>query len=180
MRSRIAAVAALVSVVAGGFAALRSVSAQDVAKASSASGGPATLKIDGAVETALTLTVEDLKNMPRKTVTVMNSHENKKETYEGVLMEELLKKAGVPLGEHLRGKSLAAYVVVTAEDGYRVVFSIAELDAGIVDSDVMVADTLDGAAMAGKVGPLRVVAPREKRPARWVRMVKEITVVKVE
>ena len=80
----------------------------------------------------------------------------------------------------MRGQALAAYVVFKAEDGYRVVFSIAELDSGIVDSDVIVADTMDGAAIPAKVGPLRLVAPKEKRPARWVRMLKEITVVKAE
>jgi len=95
-------------------------------------------------------------------------------------VEELLKKAGVPQGEHLRGKSLAAYVVFKAEDGYEVVFSIAELDSGILDSEVIVANTMDGAPLAGNVGPLRLVAPHEKRPARWVRMLKEITVVKAE
>jgi hypothetical protein len=60
-----------------------------------------------------------------------------------------------------------------------VVFSLAELDAGILDSDVIVADTLDGAPMTEKVGPFRLVAPHEKRPARWVRMLKTITVVRV-
>jgi len=149
---------------------------QEPAPASAA----ASLKIDGAIGTPLTLTIEDLKKMPRKTLTVANPHDKKTEVYEGVLVEELLKKAGVAQGEHLRGQALAAYVVFKAEDGYRVVFSIAELDSGIVDSDVIVADTMDGAAIPAKVGPLRLVAPKEKRPARWVRMLKEITVVKAE
>ena len=139
----------------------------------------ASLKIDGAVATPLTLTIEDLKKMPRKTLTVTNPHDKKTEVYEGVLVEEVLKKVGVPQGEHLRGKSLAAYVVFKAEDGYEVVFSIAELDSGILDSDVIIADTVDGGALREKTGPLRLVAPHEKRPARWVRMLKEMTVVRV-
>ena len=73
---------------------------------------------------------------------------------------------------------MATYVVFEAEDGYRVVFSLAELDAGILDSGVIVADTMDGAALPPKIGPLRLVAPHEKRPARWVRMLKSITVVR--
>jgi hypothetical protein len=93
---------------------------------------------------------------------------------------ELLKNAGEPQGAHLRGKSLAAYVVFKVEDGYEVVFSIAELDSGILDSDVILADTVDGGTLQAKVRPLRLVAPHEKRPARWVRMLKEITVVKAE
>ena len=139
----------------------------------------ATLKIGGAVSTPLVLTVQDLKKMPRKTLSVVNSHENKTEVYEGVLVEDLLKRAGAPQGENLHGPALATYVVMEAEDGYRVVFSIAELDSGIVDSGVLVADTVDGAALPAKQGPFRVVAPHEKRPARWVRMLKSITVVRV-
>ena len=56
----------------------------------------AQLKIGGAVSTPLTLTVADLKNMPRTVLHVTNPHENKAETYEGVLLEELLRRAGVP------------------------------------------------------------------------------------
>ena len=138
-----------------------------------------TLKIAGAVSTPLNLTLNDLKKMPRKTLPVVNSHENKTEVYEGVLVEDLLKRAGAPQGESLHGPALATYVVMEAEDGYRVVFSIAELDSGIVDSGVLVADTVDGAALPAKQGPFRVVAPHEKRPARWVRMLKSITVVRV-
>jgi len=47
-----------------------------------------------------------------------------------------------------------------------VVFSIAELDSAILDSGVIVADTIDGTALSANEGPLRLVAPHEKRPAR--------------
>lgn len=137
-----------------------------------------TLKIGGAVATPLVLTPEDLKKMPRKTLSVMNPHENKIEVYEGVLVQDVLKRAGLPQGENLRGAALATYLVFEAEDGYRVVFSIAELDSVILDSGVIVADTVDGAALPPKQGPFRLVAPHEKRPARWVRMLKSITVVR--
>jgi DMSO/TMAO reductase YedYZ molybdopterin-dependent catalytic subunit len=141
------------------------------------SGAAAELRISGAVSTPLVLTVADLKKMPRKTLSVMNPHDKKKETYEGVPLEELLRKAGVPQGEKLRGSSMATYVLAEAEDGYRVIFSLAELDSGILESEVIVADTLDGAPLADKQGPFRPVAPHEKRPARGVRMLKSITVV---
>jgi DMSO/TMAO reductase YedYZ molybdopterin-dependent catalytic subunit len=143
-----------------------------------AAAAAAELKITGAVSTPLTLTAADLKKMPRKTLTVANEHRKKTETYEGVSLEDLLQKAGVPHGEQLRGNALATYVVAEAEDGHRVIFSLAELDSGIVDSAVIVADTVDGAPLAPQVGPLRLVAPHEKRPARWVRMLNSITVVK--
>jgi DMSO/TMAO reductase YedYZ molybdopterin-dependent catalytic subunit len=139
---------------------------------------PAGLKVSGAVSTPLTLTVADLKAMPRKTLTVLNPHEKKSEKYEGVALEEILRKAGVPQGDALRGASMATYVLAEAADGYRVVFSLAELDSGIVDSEVIVADTMDGAPLGDKLGPFRLVAPHEKRPARWVRMLKSLSVVR--
>jgi DMSO/TMAO reductase YedYZ molybdopterin-dependent catalytic subunit len=137
----------------------------------------AQLRIGGAVATPLTLTAADLKSMHRTTVKVMNPHDKKSEVYEGVLLEELLQKAGAPHGEQLRGKLMATYVMAEAEDGYRVVFALAELDSGLLDSEVLVADTMDGAPLGAKLGPFRLVAPHEKRPARWVRMLKSITVV---
>ena len=137
----------------------------------------AELRISGAVSTPLVLTVVDLKKMPRKTLSLVNPHNKKTEAYEGVLLEELLHRAGVAQGEQLRGPSMATYVIAGAEDGYRVVFSLAELDSGILESEVIVADTMDGAPLGAKEGPFRLVAPHEKRPARWVRMLKSITVV---
>jgi DMSO/TMAO reductase YedYZ molybdopterin-dependent catalytic subunit len=138
----------------------------------------AELKIAGEVSSPQILTAADLKKMPRKTLKVVNPHEKKTEVYEGVALEELLHRAGVPQGEQLRGPAMATYVIAEAEDGYRVVFSLAELDSGILDSEVIVADTMDGAPLGANQGPFRLVAPHEKRPARWVRMLKSITVVR--
>jgi len=141
--------------------------------------GPADFKISGAVTTPLDLTAADLKTMPRKTLRVDNPHSKKTEVYEGVLVEDLLQKAGVPQGEQLRGQAMATYVLVEAADNYRVLFSLAEFNSSFQDSDMIVADTMDGAPISGALGPFRLVAPHEKRPARWVEMVKSITVVRV-
>jgi len=145
--------------------------------AAQTSPGTATLKIGGAVSSPLTLTAADLKGLTRTTLHVTNAHEKKEETYEGVLLESLLQKAGAPHGEQLRGQLMTSYVVAEAEDGYGVVFALAELDSGFLDSQVLVADTMDGVPLGPKLGPFRLVAPHEKRPARWVRMLKTITVV---
>jgi hypothetical protein len=51
--------------------------------------GPTELRISGAVSTPLVLTADDLKKMPRKTLSVVNPHEKKKKIYEGVLLAEL-------------------------------------------------------------------------------------------
>lgn len=143
------------------------------------SAGPSNLKISGAVSSPLDLTVADLKGMPRKTLRVENPHSKKTEVYEGVLVEDLLQKAGVPQGEQLRGQAMAMYVLVEAADNYRVVFSLAELNSSFQDSEIIVADTMDGAPIPGGLGPFRLIAAHEKRPARWVEMVKSLTVFHV-
>ncbi len=135
------------------------------------------IRVGGNVTNPLAFSLADLKSMPRQTMRVVNSHSKKTEVYQGVALEYLLHKAGVPQGEQLRGKTMTNYVLATASDGYRVVFSLAELDPGFTDSDVIVADTLNGAPLGPNEGPLKLVAPHDKRPARWIRMVKSLTVL---
>ena len=143
------------------------------------SSGPSDFKIAGAVTTPLDLTAADLKAMPRKTLKVDNAHSKKTEVYEGVLVEDLLKKAGIAQGEAMRGQAMATYVLADAADDYRVVFALAEFNSSFMDSEIIVADTMDGAPIPGALGPFRLVAPHEKRPARWVEMLKSLTVVRV-
>jgi DMSO/TMAO reductase YedYZ molybdopterin-dependent catalytic subunit len=119
------------------------------------------LQINGAVARPEVLTGSDLKKMTRKTLRVINPHKKNTEQYEGVLLADILQKAGIPHGEQLRGPAMETYVIAEGSDGYRVVFSHAELDAGIVESDIIVADSMDGAPLPAKDGPFRLVAPHE-------------------
>ena len=137
------------------------------------------LSVVGDVQTRLSLTREDLLHMPRKTLKVTSPHDNKEKTYEGVLLAELLKRAGVPQSSQLRGAAMATYVQADAADGYRVIFSLAELDADFQDSEVTVADTMNGTPLDDKAGPFRLVAPHDKRPARWIKMLQSLTVVRI-
>jgi DMSO/TMAO reductase YedYZ molybdopterin-dependent catalytic subunit len=74
---------------------------------------------------------------------------------------------------------MATYILAEGSDGYRVTFSLAELDSEFQASEVIVADTLNGAPLGDKLGPLRLVVPHDKRPARWVRMLRSIKVLRV-
>jgi DMSO/TMAO reductase YedYZ molybdopterin-dependent catalytic subunit len=145
----------------------------------SATTGPSEVKIGGAVTTPFTVTMEEMKKMPRKTLRIENTRAKKTDVYEGVPLEALLQKAGVPQGDQIRGAAMTTYVLVEAADDYRVIFSLAELDSGFLDSEVLLADTMDGAPLAADQGPFKLVAPHEKRPARWAKMVKSITVGRV-
>jgi DMSO/TMAO reductase YedYZ molybdopterin-dependent catalytic subunit len=94
-------------------------------------------------------------------------------------IEDRRARAGVTLGEKLRGKELATYVVASATDGYQVVFSLAELDPAFIANDVIVADTVDGQPIPRDPGPLRLVVPKESRAARSVRMLERLAVVRL-
>ena len=139
---------------------------------------PASLAIAGAVERPLNLQISDLEKMPHTKLAVKD-HDGHPVTYEGVALAELLKAAGAPLGEKLRGASMASYVVAHAKDGYRVVFALPELDPGFTDLKVIVAYSMNGKPLAEGQGPLKLVAPQDKRPARWIRMVDRIEVAKI-
>ncbi len=131
------------------------------------------------MEKPLSLSLDELRQLPRKRISIKNEHAKKEEAYEGVPLAVLLTPAGVPHGGQIRGKSMATYVVAEGADGYRVIFSLAALDADFQNSEVLVADTMEGNPIDEKFGPLRLVAPHDKRPARWVRMLRSIEVVNI-
>ncbi len=79
-----------------------------------------------------------------------------------------MKLAGVKLGEQLRGKELALFLVVGATDGYRAVFALPELDHAFTDRIILLADRRDGKPLFEKEGPLPIVVPDEKREVRQV------------
>jgi len=177
-RLTLAATAALAPAIVLSIAwpALR---AQTAAAARPEPATPAQLTVSGDVEKPLSLSLDALKHLPRVTVNVKNEHAAKDEAYEGTPFSELIKQAGVAQGARLRGKAMATYVIAEGSDGYKVIFSLAELDAAFADAGVIVADTVDGKPLDEELGPLRLVAPHDKRPARWVRMLRSIQVVNV-
>jgi hypothetical protein len=121
----------------------------------------------GADHAPVSISLADFRALPRVTVTVHNAHANADETYSGVPLVALLAKLDAPLGEKLRGKALASYIVASGSDGYSVVLSIAEADPSFHGGDILVADTRDGQPLA-KSGPFQLIVSEDKRPARWV------------
>lgn len=133
----------------------------------------ATIDIGGDVQNPMTVTAADLSAMPRITVTLPAT------TYGGVLLEDVLKRAGVPTGSSLRGKALTTYVLAEAQDGYQVVFSLGELDPSVTDNQVVLADSGGGKPLADTEGPFRLVIPKDKLGARSVRMLRRLRIVQV-
>ena len=93
----------------------------------------------------------------------------KESLFEGVLVAEILRSAGVKFAKDLRGKRLADYLLAETADGYRVVFALPEFDPSFKQTLVLLADTRDGGPLGESDGQLRLIIPSEKRYARWVR-----------
>jgi DMSO/TMAO reductase YedYZ molybdopterin-dependent catalytic subunit len=138
----------------------------------------AKLTIAGDVTNPLTLTKADLAKLPRTSVTTKGEGDEDN-TYEGVLLYDILKQAGAPLDKQLMGKALASYVLAEAHDGYQVVYTLTELDPSFTDKKIIVADTVNGKPLFQYQGPFRIVVPGEKKAARSLRMLDKITVVRL-
>jgi len=130
-------------------------------------------------EQTIGVSAETLAGLPRVKVEA-KERDNPSATYEGVALGAILERAGLPRGEKLRGKALRAIVVITASDGYQVVFTLADTDPAFTDRQIILADRKDGKPLPEKEGPFRIIAPLEKRPARWIRNVKTIAIKTVE
>jgi DMSO/TMAO reductase YedYZ molybdopterin-dependent catalytic subunit len=139
----------------------------------------ATLMVRTVGGQTLTLGAQDFAKLPQVKVSAKD-HEGENHEYAGVKLRDILTQAGMATGNDLRGKEMADYVVVDAADGYRVVFSLAELDPDLGNTQVIVAQSVDGQPLGAKEGPLRLVVPGDKRQARWVRMVTSISVIRAQ
>ncbi|HEX8018916.1 molybdopterin-dependent oxidoreductase [Mucilaginibacter sp.] len=135
----------------------------------------AVVKVTGEVTTPLTIGSVDLQQYKQTTVT-RKDRDGKDHTYSGVIVSEILAKAGVTLGPELRGENLAKFLLVEASDGYQVLFALAELDKGFTDRTIILADKIDGQPLAPADGPFRIIVQDEKKPARCI---KQVTVMKV-
>ena len=115
------------------------------------------------------MSATDFKSLPHITVTFHNSHTSADESYSGVRLADLLAKLGAPLGDALRGKALANYVVAAGSDGYKSVLALGEIDPNFHPGEVIVADAIDGKPLDLHSGSFKLVVTEDKRPARSVR-----------
>jgi hypothetical protein len=137
--------------------------------------GAAALRISGLGVQPLSLSEADLATLPRSTLTV-SDRDDQKNTYEGVSVQSILTKAGMAFGQSMRGPRLRDFILAESPEKYGVVFAIAEISDEFSDRKIIVADKVNGAPIAGRDGPLRVIVSDEKKHARWVRNVNSLTV----
>ena len=126
--------------------------------------------------TPLVLTTGLLHQLPHRHAAIPANEHEPASSFDGVPLRALLTRAGVPEGKAIRGEYLCWVVTVEAADGYKVVFTLAEIDPMFSPREVILADARDGKALRESEGPLRLVVPDEKRPARWIRQITHISV----
>jgi hypothetical protein len=136
--------------------------------------GPATVTITGVSGRAIDLSAADLFHLPQ--YTVRTADHGTPTTFVGVLLTDLLAKVDLPTGDKFHDTAAGYYLLVEGADGYRAVFAWAELDSTFMDKSVYLVTHRDGKPLSAKDGPFQLVAPGEKRNARWVRQVTALTI----
>ena len=134
------------------------------------------LVVDGAVPRPLRLDAGGLAALPRAqvTATIHGAFLN----CSGAWLADVLAAAGAPSGEAVRGPVLATAIVAQAADGYRVVFSLGEVERSLGRARILVADRCNGAPLADD-GPLRLIVAGDLRGARSVKALTRLSVVAV-
>jgi DMSO/TMAO reductase YedYZ molybdopterin-dependent catalytic subunit len=122
-----------------------------------------------------TLSAAQIAAMPRRTAILTPEGGGAPRRFEGPALSDLVQSVGAPAGSALRGPALADIVVVRGADGYRAAFALAELDPGMRNETVILADTVDGGPLPASQAPFRLVAEGDGRQARSVRMVVDVT-----
>lgn len=134
------------------------------------------ITIEGEILKPMKLSVKDLEKFPVTEIKAKD-RDGKEHTFKGTLLSVVLDSAGVTLGKQLRGENLAKYVLIKAADGYEVIFSLPEIDPEFTSQTVLLATSVDGRSLPKGEGPFRIVAPQDKKHARWIR---EIVSIKVK
>jgi hypothetical protein len=127
----------------------------------------------------ITLTADQFRALPHTDITANDPHLKADHHFSGVPVRDLLAKVGAPLGEKLRGQALQLAVIFHSKDGYSTLFALAEFDDAFSDRTILLVDSEDGKPLPENAGPMRIVAPSDKRAARWARMVTSIELVRV-
>jgi DMSO/TMAO reductase YedYZ molybdopterin-dependent catalytic subunit len=128
--------------------------------------------VDGG-ETQVTAAM--LRSWPDTTL-VLQDH-GRTTRFRGVPLRTVLARVGAGPVDSLRGPMLRRAVVLRGADGYAAVIALAELDATLGATPVLVVTQQDGAPLAAEVGPFRAVVPGDGRAARWVRQLVRVEVV---
>jgi DMSO/TMAO reductase YedYZ molybdopterin-dependent catalytic subunit len=140
------------------------------------------LTVKGNVEHEQTLSVDDLKSLPVRRVDDVRSVRDSAAAatdsevarhYTGCLLRDVLERAR-PVEKH-RFDLRKSIVIATASDGYRAVFSWAELYLSPIGDGALVIYERDGAPLADDEGKIALVSLKDTRPGprhvKWLQSI---------
>jgi hypothetical protein len=113
----------------------------------------------------------EIAALPHQSATLAGEGGAAPRTLMGVPLATLLGPVSGLAGPRVGGKALRLVIAVDGADGYRAVFSIADLDPSLSPLRLVLADRDEHGPMGAKEGPLRLVVEGDRRPGRSVRMV---------
>jgi len=119
-----------------------------------------------------------LKTMEQKQVTV--TEKGKRVVYEGVPLRAML-------GDQLKGGNamvnmrdlVDAVILVRGADDYQAAVSAAEVAMDKTGERYILAISVDGQPLTKEQGPVKLIIPADGDRARWVRMVVELSLVRL-
>jgi hypothetical protein len=134
-------------------------------------GAHAAVTVTGVQAQPVRFATDDLRKLPPQRVRITTEKGDEVE-YEGVPVAAVLAKAGMELGKAaLHGERLTQYLIVQARDGYRALLATPEVDPDVSDTPALLCYARNGAPLPENEGPFRLILPKEKSQARWVRQV---------
>jgi hypothetical protein len=131
-----------------------------------------------ALATAVPVEPALIEGLPTTEVTL--THHGETQVCTGPLLADVLAKLGAPARGDVRGAALLTAVVVEARDGYRVAFTLGELDPLLGKAQVVLADRCNGTMLGAEDGPFRLAVAGDTRGARSVRQVTGLKLVAVD
>lgn len=145
-------------------------------------GETATLPLAGAVDrpAAWDYTALQQQTAVTQTVTFNSGSTPQTHTYTGAGTWALLNSAGLQLDASRKNDVLNRYLLASAPDGYRVVFSLGELNPDFGNKASLVAYSESFGGIAGPLpagdGPYRITAPGDVKGGRYVSGLSQLTV----
>lgn len=136
------------------------------------------LRIEGAVYKAGDWTAESLfQDFAGDIKTVSSTLKGVKGEARCIPLLSLVQAAKPRLNAKIKNHQLAFIVIVRAEDGYTVAFSLGELLPAYGKRAVWLALDHDGTPLSEKEAPAELLVPEDEKPSRWVHAVSRITIM---
>jgi len=143
-----------------------------------------TLAVRGAVAIPLTLSVADLGKFPvhrvddTRVVRAQGGASEAARQFAGCLLRDVLNAAKLTESDRLDLRR--TIIVATASDGYKAVFSWAELFNTTIGDGVLIVYERDGAPLGNDEGRIALISLKDTRPGtRHVKWLSAIDVVRV-